>query len=145
MSMPNVVFRMTGPVPPQVQHQPPAPSAAPDSEPMALALSAESGREPASVAPAQAVWAPPTTANASRTDMISARLATEAADAAGAAQRKAWRLPDVMRALGTGPAAEMLIEKADLPGPVQPGSLLEAVKMFRGLIPPPRRHPDMLC
>lgn len=112
---------------------------------MALALSVESGREPAAVAPAQAVWGAPTTAPCARLDMITARLAPEAADAAKAAQRKAWRLSDVMSALGTGPVAEILIKKADLPGPVQPGSLLEAVKMFRGLIPPSRRHPDRPC
>lgn len=143
MSMPNALFRMSGPA--QSQAHTPTPSVAPESEPLALALGAESGREPAGVAPTQAVRGGPTTAPAARAEMITARLATEAADAAEAARRKAWRLSDVMRTLGTGPAAEMLIEKADLPGPVQPGSLLEAVKVFRGLIPPPRQHPDMFC
>ncbi len=144
MSMPSMPIRTAGPAPTPAPAQPPAPLAAPDSEPKALALSAESGREPAAVAPARAVWAPPTTAPAARGDMSAARLSTEAADAAEAARRRAWRLPDVMLALGTGPTAEMLLAKADTPGPVQPGSLLEAVKMFRGLIPPPRQHPDVL-
>lgn len=145
MSMPNVLLRVAGPPSAHVQHQPPTPSVAPDTEPMALASGRESGREPAGVAPAQAVWGAPTPAPAARTDMTAARLAPEAAADVEAAQRRSWRLSDVMRALGTAAAAERLIEKADQPGPVQPGSLLEAVKMFRGLIPPPREHPDVLC
>ncbi len=47
-----------------------------------------------------------------------------------ASQRK-WRMADVVAAIGGGPRAQLLIEAASRPGPVQPGSLLEAVKALR--------------
>ncbi|HET9069339.1 MAG TPA: hypothetical protein VFN28_11900 [Amaricoccus sp.] len=40
-------------------------------------------------------------------------------------------MADVVAAIGGGPRARLLIEAASRPGPVEPGSLLEAVKALR--------------
>jgi hypothetical protein len=45
--------------------------------------------------------------------------------------QRQWRLADVVAAISGGPRARMLIEAASRPGPVEPGSLLEAVKALR--------------
>ena len=45
--------------------------------------------------------------------------------------RRTWRMADVVAAISGGPRARMLIEAASRPGPVEPGSLLEAVKALR--------------
>jgi len=56
--------------------------------------------------------------------------ADDSDDASGsyAAQRRRWRLADVLAAIGGGPRAEHLIAAANRPGPVEPGSLTEALK-----------------
>ena len=51
--------------------------------------------------------------------------------ALAAAGRRTWRMADVVAAISGGPRARMLIEAASRPGPVEPGSLLEAVKALR--------------
>jgi hypothetical protein len=40
-------------------------------------------------------------------------------------------MADVVAAISGGPRARLLIEAASRPGPVEPGSLLEAVKALR--------------
>ena len=47
------------------------------------------------------------------------------------AARRTWRMADVVAAISGGPRARRLIEAASRPGPVEPGSLLEAVKALR--------------
>lgn len=69
----------------------------------------------------------PTTAPAVRVDFAS----TE--DSAPPPSHRSWRMTEVVAAIGSGPAAERLIEAANRPGPAAPGSLLEAVKALRPL------------
>jgi hypothetical protein len=55
----------------------------------------------------------------------------EPARAGALENQRQWRLADVVAAISGGPRARMLIEAASRPGPVEPGSLLEAVKALR--------------
>lgn len=54
-----------------------------------------------------------------------------ASESRAEAGHRTWRMADVVAAIGGGPRARMLIEAASRPGPVEPGSLLEAVKALR--------------
>jgi hypothetical protein len=76
----------------------------------------------------------PVSAPATRPEF--AVVAPEVAPAIEIPLMRAWRMADVMAAIGGGPRAERLIELANRPGPVQPGSLLEAIKRLR-VAPPP--------
>jgi hypothetical protein len=44
--------------------------------------------------------------------------------------QREWRMAEALAAIGGGPRAEWLIRVASRPGPVPPGSLLEAIKML---------------
>jgi hypothetical protein len=70
----------------------------------------------------------PLTASAVRTD-----FAEPMSDVEIPLQR-AWRMAEALAAIGGGPRAERLIELANRPGPVPPGSLLEAIKRL-GIAP----------
>lgn len=54
--------------------------------------------------------------------------AEDEAPAYPAHAERQWHLADVFAAIGGGPRAERLIEAANRPGPVAPGSLAEALK-----------------
>jgi len=49
--------------------------------------------------------------------------------------QRRWTLAAVLGAIGKAPGPEAILAKADQPGPVEPGSLLEAVKAMRASIP----------
>ncbi len=73
----------------------------------------------------------PITAPATRPAFSAAPAATSSEDEARAhalKMQRQWRLADVFAAIGGGPRAERLIEAASRPGPVEPGSLTEALK-----------------
>jgi hypothetical protein len=57
----------------------------------------------------------------------------EAPDRAEAPRR--WSLAEVLGAIGKAPGPEAILARADRPGPVEPGSLLEAVKALRASLP----------
>jgi hypothetical protein len=48
--------------------------------------------------------------------------------------QREWRMAEALAAIGGGPRAERLIERANRPGPVPEGSLLEAIKTL-GIAP----------
>ncbi len=91
-------------------------------------------------AAAAAVQAPPTTAGTPVTAPATrhaftppdAQPTSEERERAYALEnQRKWRVADVVAAISGGPRAQLLIEAASRPGPVQPGSLLEAVKALR--------------
>ena len=53
-------------------------------------------------------------------------------------------MADVVAAISGGPRARLLIEAASRPGPVEPGSLLEAIKALRPAPTLPAVHADGL-
>ena len=85
----------------------------------------------AAALPPEAAGGTPVTAPATRHAFGQASGVSQQRGRAGAAQSRTWRMADVMAAIGGGPRALRLIEAAGRPGPVEPGSLLEAVKALR--------------
>jgi DNA polymerase-3 subunit gamma/tau len=84
-----------------------------------------------SVAAAAAAAGTPVSAPATRRAFGKAEATPPAEDEAPtypAQVERHWRLADVFAAIGGGPRAERLIEAANRPGPVAPGSLAEALK-----------------
>lgn len=49
--------------------------------------------------------------------------------------QRRWSLAEVLGAIGKAPGAEAILARADRPGPVEPGSLMEAVKSLRASLP----------
>ena len=75
----------------------------------------------------------PVTAPAVKADFASDRMAPESGDKIHDIEiplQREWRMAEALAAIGGGPQAESLIERANRPGPVPPGSLLEAIKML---------------
>lgn len=103
-------------------------AAAPATEPPAAAWPAASASGP------PATSGTPLTAPATRHafTLRDTPLASEEQEPALALEsQRTWRMSDIIAAISGGPRAEHLIEVASRPGPVEPGSLMEAIKAVR--------------
>lgn len=75
----------------------------------------------------------PVTASAVRADFAPGRpeaLPAEPLSDVEIPLERRWRMAEALAAIGGGPRAESLIERANRPGPVPPGSLIEAIKLL---------------
>jgi hypothetical protein len=75
----------------------------------------------------------PVTAPAARVEF--GRPTDDAERAPAIETKRRWSLAEVLGAIGKAPGPEAILAMADRPGPVEPGSLLEAVKAMRASIP----------
>lgn len=98
------------------------------------AAATPSSDPPSAARPAPAFGGTPVTAPATRHAFTSPEGPGASEDrerAYALANQRKWRMVDVVAAISGGPRAQLLIEAASRPGPVQPGSLLEAIKALR--------------
>lgn len=114
----------------------PVAAPAPIAEPPPVAASAAGGFAPLpgvlSARPASP-GGTPVTAPAARFEF--GRPAADAERAPAVETKRRWSLAEVLGAIGKAPGPEAILARADRPGPVEPGSLLEAVKAMRASIP----------
>jgi hypothetical protein len=99
------------------------------------------GARPAATTPAPAFSGTPVTAPATRHAFTAPEAPSASEDrerAYAMASQRRWRMSDVVAAISGGPRAQLLIEAASRPGPVQPGSLIEAIKALRPAPTPPQ-------
>jgi hypothetical protein len=133
MSLVGVILGKPGTLLPQGAQPVPQPASAGPEPLAAAAAGTNSGSTSgAGAGPMAGAWAaarnaaPQPTAAAASGTLVSAP-ATRRAFGEAEIERQ-WRLADVFAAIGGGPRAERLIEAANRPGPVAPGSLAEALK-----------------
>lgn len=150
MSLLNLLFaKPSSPAPPPAP--PPEPNtqaqpgpAAPTSTPAPIATTEPAGsgqRSPAPAAPAgmfaggrgAASAGTPVTAAAVRAEFT--RPDEDAERSRAMEMQRRWTLAEVIGAIGKAPGPDAILARADRPGPVEPGSLIEAVKAMRASIP----------